>query len=925
MSTGLDDLCVRFIINLPPEELASVERICFQVEEAQWFYEDFIRPLDPTLPSLNLKQFSLRIFQHCPLFSQWSAQHHTTAFAEFLAYKQRVPVRGAIMLNENMDEVVLVKGWKKGANWSFPRGKINKDEDDLDCAVREVYEETGFDIQSAGLVKPEKDMKYIEVTMREQHMRLYVFRGVPKDTYFEPRTRKEISKIEWYRLNDLPTQKKKNHHDGHEESLAVNANKFYMVAPFLHPLKKWIAQQKKKENRFSSNLAAPPIYADEGATEYEQNTTGFVTRSDILSPNIPSSLPEVANAHNQPHLLDPTTHLKELLKIGGSTSTTQNNTQPVLNIESGVPKSNALLDLLRNGSTSQTQVTPISASNQVHQRSSITSMMQHMPEQPRITRPAQGQTMPAMLQGDQRLNLQSSKQSLLLLFSKAPVPAPSLSPTAQNITTPQTHPSGVSNPGLSQPVAPYQKTGDPHFARSSSEESRTTMVPPANVLPKLTQHTRALLGSFSVALQSQPQVQAPPPPPLQQPQSVVSQGPMPLSKQALLDVFKSAKPDSTQTQTTNKSTASPVFSETSKTSPATHRAIPATQVAQAKPSINLADLFKRPPQSQPVRDAQVVHQPQVAPVELAAAPVQVPTPQPVISENEMLASLFKKDKTDQPKRQRSLVTKAGHTGATIDALLNQPQFESIATSQSQSVRSIHRSPVNPHRTLFNPKQPTPMKILSRDDSKQTQPTRSPRPQKVNVAAAASPRRNAPTKEKPFQPQILRRPQNAVSQEALLRPPPALQTGSKTQPQSIMQRPVVSDTPPSPNPDQLRVMSPIQVTNLRRPSQQSDPHKQSLLSIFSAMSTTSPNSTRAPKPISTSGMVSPITQSQLVSPIGDEPISTRSRVGSLASITSAGPQHGGLDGRPKVEKRQTNAGDKAFLLGYLGRIANQEAE
>ncbi|KAG9828356.1 hypothetical protein KCU98_g14578, partial [Aureobasidium melanogenum] len=60
----LDDLCVRFIINLPQEELESVARICFQVEEAQWFYEDFIRPTDPSLPSLNLRDFCLRIFQH---------------------------------------------------------------------------------------------------------------------------------------------------------------------------------------------------------------------------------------------------------------------------------------------------------------------------------------------------------------------------------------------------------------------------------------------------------------------------------------------------------------------------------------------------------------------------------------------------------------------------------------------------------------------------------------------------------------------------------------------------------------------------------------------------------------------------------------------------------------------------------------------
>ena len=142
---------------------------------------------------MNLKTFSLCIFQHCPLLSQFSLYHHSAAFAEFLAYKTRVPVRGAILLNDDMDQVVLVKGWKKGANWSFPRGKINKDEQDLDCAIREVYEETGFDVRKAGLVGEESGIKFIDVPIREQNLRLYVFRGVPLDTHFEPKTRKEIS------------------------------------------------------------------------------------------------------------------------------------------------------------------------------------------------------------------------------------------------------------------------------------------------------------------------------------------------------------------------------------------------------------------------------------------------------------------------------------------------------------------------------------------------------------------------------------------------------------------------------------------------------------------------------------------------------------------------------------------------------------
>lgn len=305
---GLDDLCVRFILNIPQEELAEAERICFQIEEAQWFYEDFIRPLDPeNLPSLNLHSFYMLISSHCPLLCDFPPEIHENAFQKFLAYKTRVPVRGAIMLNENMDEVVLVKGWKKNANWSFPRGKINKEEADLDCAIREVYEETGLDLKAAGLVPNNEPVKSIEMTMREQHMKLFVFRNVPMDTHFEPRTRKEISKIQWYKLSELPTVKKnKQQQDGRSDNLAGNANKFYMVAPFLGQLKKWIGQQRKQDKTRSILQSAPipslpetqvPTDSEDQKIEDVSSVNGGFTRlMDLLrrpaQPQL-SDLPEV--------------------------------------------------------------------------------------------------------------------------------------------------------------------------------------------------------------------------------------------------------------------------------------------------------------------------------------------------------------------------------------------------------------------------------------------------------------------------------------------------------------------------------------------------------------------------------------------------------------------------------------------------------
>jgi mRNA-decapping enzyme subunit 2 len=205
------------------------------------------------------------------------------AFEEFLRYKTRIPVRGAILLNEDLDAAVLVKGWKKGANWSFPRGKINWAEDDLTCAIREVYEETGYDIEAAGLVPEDRQVKHIEISMHDQQMRLYVFRNVPMDTHFEPRTRKEISKIQWWRLSDLPAYRKRGQQQ--QNGPAISPNKFYMVAPFLPPLRKWVIEQKKQGSKrdMSNQYLSAGISHDEFLTEEDPEVESHIQDSSYLT------------------------------------------------------------------------------------------------------------------------------------------------------------------------------------------------------------------------------------------------------------------------------------------------------------------------------------------------------------------------------------------------------------------------------------------------------------------------------------------------------------------------------------------------------------------------------------------------------------------------------------------------------------------
>lgn len=246
-------MCVRFIINLPPKELDNFARIGTHVEEAHWFYTDFVRPLDPTLPHMNLRIFSLQILKHCPFFAHAGPDVHHRAYEHWIGYKKRIPVRGAILLNEALDSVVLVKPWGKGSSWMFPRGKVNQHEDDLDCAVREVWEETGFNVKEAGLMPANRLVASHELTMKEQHIKLFFIPNVTMDTRFETRTRKEISKIQWYKITDLPGRSRKKQSQAQAQAQESNGNKFFMVAPFIDPLNRWVKQQLKRRDRLRNS------------------------------------------------------------------------------------------------------------------------------------------------------------------------------------------------------------------------------------------------------------------------------------------------------------------------------------------------------------------------------------------------------------------------------------------------------------------------------------------------------------------------------------------------------------------------------------------------------------------------------------------------------------------------------------------------
>jgi len=241
----LDDLSSRFIINVPEEERKDVIRICFQIELAHWFYLDFYCPENTMLKPCGIREFAKIIFNHVP-----SLKEHAIRVDEIVnqwrEYKMAVPTYGAIMLDESMENVLLVQSYFAKASWSFPKGKVNEEEEPHSCAVREVLEETGFDIEK--LIN-KKD--FIENHIRDQLTRLYIIVGVPGDFQFKPLTRNEIKGFKWFPIYGLPTTRRDNNC---KVVTGFGANAFFMVIPFIKGIRKWILGRQQKLPPSSSGI-----------------------------------------------------------------------------------------------------------------------------------------------------------------------------------------------------------------------------------------------------------------------------------------------------------------------------------------------------------------------------------------------------------------------------------------------------------------------------------------------------------------------------------------------------------------------------------------------------------------------------------------------------------------------------------------------
>jgi mRNA-decapping enzyme subunit 2 len=257
---ALDEVHTRFVLNVPDSELERADRILFQIEQAWWFYEDFLvdasRPPrsepdsgdgggtndneaanppmgEPLLPSMNFRQFAEKLFEYSPLLR---SENFPSMWSQFSVYRKKIGTYGCILLSPDRKFVVLVQLWNSKTHM-FPSGKINQGEPASEAAIRETYEETGFDVScKQGLTAEWKESNPelitwdatltdgTALTFQEESGKkrtCYVVANVPKDFPFGAIARKEVSRIAWHPIDSIPKHS-------------------FAVVPFLGQLKSWI-------------------------------------------------------------------------------------------------------------------------------------------------------------------------------------------------------------------------------------------------------------------------------------------------------------------------------------------------------------------------------------------------------------------------------------------------------------------------------------------------------------------------------------------------------------------------------------------------------------------------------------------------------------------------------------------------------------
>lgn len=120
---------------------------------------------------------------------------------ETLKSKLDVVIAGGGLVFNERDELLMI--FRRG-KWDLPKGKLDKGEKLIECAVREVEEETGVRIHE---VQSEPAMTYHAYYLKGKNCLKetgwYIMKAEPGQTKLTPQTEEDIEQVLWVPRNEI--------------------------------------------------------------------------------------------------------------------------------------------------------------------------------------------------------------------------------------------------------------------------------------------------------------------------------------------------------------------------------------------------------------------------------------------------------------------------------------------------------------------------------------------------------------------------------------------------------------------------------------------------------------------------------------------------------------------------------------------------
>jgi len=239
----------RFLAPVKSTYPPSSFKCLFLVERAWYHYTDRMKLDHPELPSFSkLKEFGEQMFQHVKELQIYKSRLKNY-FKKLSEFKRKIPVCGAIILDNTYSWVLLVRHGRYGS-WTFPRGKIEEGESMVVCAVREVAEETGLDISH--------DIREELCLVRRPNGKpviLFLVGGFSIDKLkFRSNCLDEIGGFSWFHLDDLMN-------DGPYCSGEGEDVGFFDMSPFISQIREWAVLKIKDLNlKDQASLDDDPLH-----------------------------------------------------------------------------------------------------------------------------------------------------------------------------------------------------------------------------------------------------------------------------------------------------------------------------------------------------------------------------------------------------------------------------------------------------------------------------------------------------------------------------------------------------------------------------------------------------------------------------------------------------------------------------------------